>query len=75
VSTPHKPILRRITLKNFLSFGPERVSLELENLNILIGPNASGKSNLIEAIALLRATPVSRSVSDWDLQGILRREL
>jgi predicted ATPase len=28
----------------------------MEKLNVLIGPNGSGKPNLIEAIALMRAT-------------------
>ncbi len=31
--------------------------LELRPLNIIIGPNASGKSNLIDAIGLLKAAP------------------
>jgi predicted ATPase len=31
--------------------------LELLPLNVIIGPNSSGKSNLLEAIDILRATP------------------
>lgn len=46
----------RLSLRNFLSYGDEWTSLDLLPLNVLIGPNASGKSNLIEAIATLRAT-------------------
>ena len=49
--------IRRIKLKNLLSFGPDTEELELAPLNVLIGPNGSGKSNLIEAIGLLKATP------------------
>ena len=45
-----------ITPRNILSFGPETEPIELRPLNLLIGPNASGKSNLIETIALMRAT-------------------
>jgi predicted ATPase len=52
-----KKLLHSITLKNLLSYGSEGVTLELEPLNVLIGPNASGKSNLIEAISLLAAAP------------------
>ncbi|HTG35163.1 MAG TPA: AAA family ATPase [Thermoanaerobaculia bacterium] len=52
-----KKLLHSITLKNLLSYGSEGVTLDLEPLNVLIGPNASGKSNLIEAISLLAATP------------------
>jgi predicted ATPase len=49
------PYIERLTLRNFLSFGPEGVSLKAHELNVLIGPNASGKSNLLEALALFRA--------------------
>jgi hypothetical protein len=67
-----RPLLQ-IRLENFLSFGPAATPLELENLNILIGPNAAGKSNLIEALALMRATPVSPAASNMDLRGVVRR--
>src|SRR5208337_3379826 len=53
-------------LKGFLSFGPESQPIELTNLNVLIGPNGVGKSNLIEAVELLRATPA-------DFGGAIRR--
>lgn len=53
------PRLKRITLSNILSFGAEPVSLELQPLNILIGPNASGKSNLLDILRLLRAVPTN----------------
>lgn len=52
-----KPILRSIRLRNLLSFGPDSDTFPLHALNVLIGPNASGKSNLIEALSLLRSTP------------------
>jgi predicted ATPase len=52
-----KKFLHSIRLKNLLSYGSEGVSLDLEPLNVLIGPNASGKSNLIEAVSLLAAAP------------------
>jgi predicted ATPase len=65
-------LLRRIKLENLLSFGPSAAPLELENLNILIGPNAAGKSNLIEALSLMRAAPVS-AASNMDLRGVVRR--
>lgn len=50
-------MLKSIKLTNFLSFGPETQELELGPLNLLIGPNASGKSNLLEAINILSAAP------------------
>ena len=49
--------IRRIKLKNVLSFGPRGQDLDLKPLNVLIGSNGSGKSNLIEIIGLLRAAP------------------
>jgi predicted ATPase len=52
-----KRLLHSIDIKNLLSFGSDGVSLELEPLNVLIGPNASGKSNLIEAMSLFAAAP------------------
>jgi predicted ATPase len=47
--------LQSIRLKNILSF--KDANLPLESLNILIGPNAAGKSNLIDVIGLLQAAP------------------
>jgi predicted ATPase len=52
-----KRLIRTLHLQNLLSFGPESREITLEPLNVLIGPNASGKSNLIESMAILRATP------------------
>lgn len=67
-------LLRQIKLTNFLSFGPDTPSLDLKRLNILIGPNGAGKSNLIESLALMRATPVPpQTTSNADVRGLLRR--
>ncbi len=52
-----KRFIQKIRLQNFLSYGSEGEEIELQPLNVLIGPNASGKSNLIEALGILRATP------------------
>ncbi|HEX6368440.1 MAG TPA: AAA family ATPase [Longimicrobium sp.] len=59
------PLIRKLRLQNFLSYGPDGVSVELHPLNVLIGPNASGKSNLLEALAILRA-------ASGDLQAVVR---
>ncbi len=48
-------LIQRLRLKKLLSFNDATV--ELGPLNVLIGPNAVGKSNLIEAISLLQAAP------------------
>ena len=60
-----KPI-QTIRLENILSFGPDMAEFPLEPLNVLIGPNASGKSNFIEALSLLAAAP-------FDLQAPIRK--
>jgi predicted ATPase len=50
-------LIHRLTLQDFLSYGSNGVEIDLLPLNVLIGPNASGKSNLIEALGVLRAAP------------------
>ena len=52
-----KRFITKLRLRNLLSFGPDAEEFKLEPLNVLIGPNASGKSNVIEAISLLQAAP------------------
>ncbi len=49
--------IETIRLENILSYGASDEPFPLEPLNVLIGANASGKSNLIEALSLLAAAP------------------
>jgi len=65
-----KRFIRTLRLQNFLSYGSDGEEIELRPLNVLIGPNASGKSNLIEAIGILRATPKDLSVPIREGGGI-----
>jgi predicted ATPase len=65
-------LIREITLRNVISYGPQTEPIPLRSLNVLIGPNGSGKSNLIEAIALLRATP-NTTESGRDPRTIISR--
>lgn len=69
--------LYELTLRGILSFGMDNSPIELGPLNVLIGPNAAGKSNVIEAVSLLRAAPVDLSgpvetagVSEWLWKGV-----
>lgn len=72
-------LLKEITLSNFLSFGKEQ-TVHLHDLNILIGANGSGKSNLLEAVDLLHNAPVELTkpvregggVVDWIWKGAER---
>lgn len=61
-------LLRKLKLENLLSFRSTEV--ELRGLNVLIGANASGKSNLIEAIGLLQAAPVDLNTAILRLGGV-----
>lgn len=49
--------IQTIKIRNLLSFGPNSEPLELRSLNVLIGTNGVGKSNLLEVIGLLQAAP------------------
>ncbi len=51
-----KHFVNSIQLQNFLSFGYP-AELALGPLNVLIGKNSCGKSNLVEALSLLQALP------------------
>ena len=50
-------LIQRIRMPGLLSFPPDMDYFDLQSLNVLIGPNASGKSNLINTLKLLRALP------------------
>jgi len=52
-------LINRLVIKNLLSF--RATAVELGQLNVLVGPNAVGKSNLIEVIGLLQAAPTGFS--------------
>ena len=47
-----KAFLEKIHIKNFLSL--RNVTLPLKPLTVLVGPNASGKSNVLESLNLLK---------------------
>ena len=57
--------IRRIRMPGLLSFPPDMNFFELKPLNVLIGPNASGKSNFIDTLELLGALPTN-------LAGVVR---
>ena len=70
-------LIRHLSPKSFLSFGPDNAGIDLKSLNVFIGPNGSGKSNLIEGISLMRSAPkefrdVTRKgggVTEWIWKG------
>lgn len=44
------PLVREVSIQNYKSI--PKLTLELGRINVLIGANGSGKSNLLEAIAI-----------------------
>lgn len=66
----HLPI-QKLRITSLLSFGEEAEDIELRPLNVLIGPNASGKSNLIETVNLLAEMPRGLSRHIANNSGIL----
>lgn len=55
--------IEKIQVSNFKSF--ENLDVDLEELNIIIGPNAAGKSNFLEILNFIR------DISDWGLNNAI----
>lgn len=53
VATPEpvvaRPRLQKLTVRNFRAIGSEPVTLELDDIVVLVGPNNSGKSSILRA--------------------------
>ena len=60
-------LIKKISIENYKSI--ENIELELGRFNVFIGANGSGKSNILESIAMIGA---SKS-NDLDLEGLLNR--
>jgi predicted ATPase len=65
-----QPFVKTIHARGVLSFAPDSEPLALTPLNVLIGLNASGKSNLIEIFELLKALPTDLAAAIRDGGGI-----
>ena len=62
-------MLKRLSVRNFKSLS--QVEVELPRLAVLFGPNAAGKSNLVEAIRLLSWIGTQRTLDDA-IRGAIR---
>jgi len=62
-------MLSKIKIGNFKSI--EELELQLAPLTIFVGPNSSGKSNVLENIAILAQTPKLRDRIEKSLYGSL----
>lgn len=63
-------LIQRLKVSGLLSFGPDGIDLPLERLNVLIGANGSGKSNLLEVLSLLRASPTNLPEPVKEMGGV-----
>ncbi|OGC50766.1 hypothetical protein A2716_01890 [candidate division WWE3 bacterium RIFCSPHIGHO2_01_FULL_40_23] len=57
--------IEKLKLTNFRNFN--KLELNFENLNVIFGPNASGKSTVLEAIHLLSTAKSERAQYDKDM--------
>lgn len=44
-----RPRLSKLIVRNFRAIGPKPVTLELDDIVVLVGPNNSGKSSILRA--------------------------
>jgi predicted ATPase len=49
--------INSLKIQNLLSYGLSEEKIDLKSLNVIIGTNGSGKSNLIEILGLLQSIP------------------
>ena len=63
-------MLSKVKIGNFKSI--EELELQLAPLTIFVGPNSSGKSNVLESIAILAQTTRLESSITRSLEGSLR---
>lgn len=63
-------MITKISIESFKSL--EKVSIELGNLNVFVGANGSGKSNLLEAIGVLSAAADGKVTDQTLLQRGVR---
>ena len=50
-------LIKRITISNLFSYGPEPQTIDMEPLTVLVGANNSGKTNLFKSLRLLLHPP------------------
>jgi predicted ATPase len=64
-------MITEVGIKGFKSFGSPPLSLKLSPLNVLVGANATGKSNLLSALRFLRNAVLQNvDYAVGDLEGV-----
>jgi predicted ATPase len=61
-------VLTSITLRNFKSFGEEQ-TIPLQPITVLVGPNNSGKSNLVSLARFIRNVATDGPASAFEQEG------
>jgi predicted ATPase len=64
------PSLKTLNLKNYKNLTMGNAPLELHHLNVFIGPNCCGKSNLIGIFQFLKNCVTARTEADIGLTGL-----
>ena len=59
-------IIKEVRLRNFRNYRDETITFK-EGLNVIIGSNAQGKTNILESLVLLSTTRSFRDVKDVDM--------
>jgi chromosome segregation protein len=64
-------LLKRLTLVGFKSFA-DRTRLEFDaGVNVVVGPNGTGKSNLLDAVAWVMGTQATRSLRTERMEDVV----
>jgi chromosome segregation protein len=64
-------LLKKLTLVGFKSFA-DRTRLEFDaGVNVVVGPNGTGKSNLLDAIAWVMGTQATRSLRTEKMEDVV----
>ena len=61
--------LKSIAIKNFRTIENLSISFD-ERANVIVGPNAIGKTTLLEAIRLAKAALAPRTVNETELHPV-----
>ncbi len=60
-------MITKLALKNFKSISESGIEIDLKPLTVLMGPNASGKSSILEAIGIVAQSIGNPLTSDGDM--------
>lgn len=64
-------LLKRLTLVGFKSFA-DRTRLEFEpGVNVVVGPNGTGKSNILDALAWVMGTRATRALRSQRMEDVI----